>query len=281
MSEQIEDYRLFEEGPLKGTMIHFRNPTVADYRHFAAIESHLEESITTQYLNRMQIAELYDDGKIIDSATWTAEDRRTALWWIYMNTRENTVISQSYKCSHCDSTHIRQIDLADLVQYLIEPECSMVESITVDGIKPGYIQPLRGHAMDFLEGVRNERDQFDEDSPQWNELHVDLRLYETAWGLLFKDDDESLSLDEQAEARYQYLLTLNPDKQYKKLAAQVRTAYSSMRHGLMSEYVDGEIKLVTPPHECPVSVENLKEGDKPAETVLLLPFWYNHFLPNV
>ena len=281
MIEQIEDYKLFENGPLKGACIHFRSPTVADYRHFAGIESHLEESITTQYLNRMQIADMYENKQIIDSATWTAEDRRTALYWIYMNTRENTVITQEYKCKYCDSNHIRQIDLAVLIEYILDNENSMIEKINIDGIKDGYIQPLRGYAVEYLESLRNERDQFDEDSPQWMIAHTDLRLYETAWGLIFKDDDKALSLEEQAEARYEYLLTLSSEKQYKKLAAQVRVAFSNMRHGLMTEYLDGEHNLVTPPHECPIVNEDLKEGDKPAQTVLLLPFWYNHFLPTV
>lgn len=276
--EQIEDYKLFENGKTK---IHLRAPTVGDYRYFAGLDEHLEESITTQYLNRMQIAELYDDGKIRDSLQWTGEDRRTCLFWIYMNTRERTVLTQSYDCKHCSERHARQIDAVDLVQYLIDTDHSMTEKIQVAGVKKGYIQPLRGDAMEFIEALRNERDMFEEDTPEWCLAHTDLRLYETAWSIKFQDDDPSKTRDEQAKARFDYLLTLNPEKQYKPLAAQVRKSLSEMRHGLMSEYHEGEIRLVTPPHECPNANQNRKEGDELVETILLMPFHYNEFLPTV
>ncbi len=274
MIEAIETYELFED---RKTAIHFRAPTVADYREFVGLSVHLEEMITTRYLNQLQIPEKYKNGKINDSANWTAEDRRTALYWIYINTRDNTVIEQSYHCSFCDEEHARQIDITDLVELLVETKHTMTEKLDVKGVKPGHIQPLRGIAVEYIEQLRNNRDDFEEESTQWYEAHTDLRLYEIAWAIKFKDDDKSLSLEEQAEARYAYLLTLNADSQFKILAATVRTALSAMSHGLLSEYLDGELRLVTPPHLCP----NVQEGDEPVETVLLLPFRYHNFLPNL
>ncbi|QUM78799.1 hypothetical protein HWV00_21235 (plasmid) [Moritella sp. 24] len=250
---------------------------MADYRSFVGLSVYLEEMVATRYLNQLQVPESYPDGKINDSTNWTAEDRRTALYWIYINTRDNTVINQSYECSFCQKEHGRQMDLCDLIPLLVESEHSMTEKLDIPNIKPGYIQPLRGNAVEYLEQLRNTRDELEEDSPEWCVAHADLRIYECAWALKFKDDDKSLSAEDQAENRFEYLLTLDAEKAFKKVAATVRKALSAMRHGLMSEYLDGEYKLVTPPHQCP----NIEEGDEPVETVLLLPFRYNNFLPSL
>jgi len=271
--EAIQPYELFAD---KKVRVHFRAPTVADYRNFVGMSPHLEEAITTLYLNQMQIPENNKGGQVIDSINWTAEDRRTALYWIFINTRERTVIEQGYQCNHCGNEHGRQIDLVALGEYIIDSNHSMTEKLAVDGVKNGFIQPLRGEAMEYLEYLRNTRDEFEEDSAQWSVAHTDLRIYELAWSLIFKDDDKALTVTEQAEKRFEYLITLNAETHFKQLAAQVRNALSEMRHGLMSEYIDGEMRLVTPPHICP----NSEEGDE-LETILLLPFRYHEFLPSL
>lgn len=270
--ETIQTFELFSD---RKTKVYFRAPNVADYRAFVGMSEHLEEMVTTQYLNQLQIPEKYPDNKPLDSALWTAEDRRTALFWIFINTHSDTVITQEYECTHCGEIHGRHLDLLELGEYFIESTHSMIERLEVPGVKPGFIKPLRGTAMEHIEQLRNARDDHKESSPQWCVAHADLRLYETAWALSFKDDDKSLSAEEQAKKRYEYLLTLEAEKAFKTVAAQVRQALSDMRHGLMSEYHDGEIKLVTPAHACP----NKKEGDEKAETILLLPFLYHRFFP--
>ena len=273
---RIEDYQLFKDGKTK---VHLRSPDIAIYREFAGFDAHLEEKLTTQYLNIIQVPEAYPDGKVLDSANWSDSDRRTCLYWIFMNTRDNTVITQTYECSHCKQKHGRQLDLVDLAAFMLDSNHSMTDLIAVDGIKPCYIQPLNGHAMEYLESLRNHRNDFEEDSPEWCVAHVDLRLYEVAWAIKFKDDNPELDATDQAEARFEYLMTLEPERQFKKLAAQVRAAQSNMRHGLMTEYQDGEVLLVTPPHLCPIMNKDIQEGDDPVETVLLFPFRHNHFLP--
>jgi hypothetical protein len=274
--EAIQTFELFED---RKTKVYFRAPTVADYRAFVGMSSRLEEMVTTQYLNQIQIADRYPNKEVLDSALWSCEDRRTALYWIFMNTRDNTIIEQAYLCQHCKKQHARQLDLVDLGAYFIQTKHSMREKLVVANVKDGFIQPLRGNAMEHLEQLRNLRDDHKEDSPEWCLAHTDLRIYELSWALVFNDDDKTLSLDEQATARYNYLLTLEADSKFKQVAAQVRHALSAMRHGLMSEYLDGETRLVTPPHKCPNSEE--QEGSEIKETILLLPFLYHYFLPTL
>lgn len=279
MLETIDPYYLLEKGndDLSGKAIYFRSPTVDDYRKFAGMPSALEEEMTTQYLNLLQVADSYDDGQISDSALWTGQDRRTALYWIYINTRENTVITQKHSCQHCEQDHTRQFDLRELVEMMISSDEVMRRDIGIDGVKEGYIQPLRGAALTHIEEIKNERDMAEEDSPQWCLLHVDLRLYELAWSLVFKDDDLSLSLREQAQARFEYISTLNPETTYKRLAAKTRETLESFNHGLANEYHEGEFQLITPIFTCP----NFEEEEEPRKTVLLLPFWSNNFLPSI
>jgi hypothetical protein len=272
--EAIQPFELFSD---KKTKVFFRAPSVADYRNFVGLDESLEEMITTQYLNNLQIPDKYPDNKPLDSANWTAEDRRTALYWVYINTRSSTVITQEYHCQHCSKKHGRQIDLLELGEYFIDTKHSMVERLDVPNVKAGFIKPLRGYAMEHIEQLRNLRDELEEDTAKWCVAHADMRLYETAWAVSFKDDDKDLTNEEQATNRYEYLLTLDAEKAFKPLMAQVRQALGDMRHGLMSEYHDGVIKLVTPPHECP----NTQEGDEKKQTILLLPFLYNEFFPTL
>lgn len=276
MQENLQPFDLFEH---KGKVqAHFRSPTVSDYRALVGVSGDIEERMTTQFLNDLQIIEKNKNKALNDSSMWTAEDRRAALYWIYILTRDNTIITQSYACQHCSQKHSRQIDLIELGDLMTESTHSMTDRINVKGVKSGLIHPLRGYAVEHVELLRNERDEHDEHTKAWRVAHTDLVLMEIAYGITFDDDDKSLPLDEQAQARFDYLLTLNADKQYKKLMAQVRLAWSNMRHGLLTEYSDGDTRLVTPPHTCPNSTD---KGGNGKETILLLPFRNSDFLPDL
>ena len=175
--EALQPFELFSD---KRTKIYFRAPTVADYRQSVGLSEHLEEMVTTQYLNSLQIPEKYKSKEISDSATWTAEDRRTALFWIYINTHTDTMIPQKYPCPHCKEEHYREFDLLELGEYMIQPERPMIERIDIEGLRAGFISPLRGYAMEQIEQARNIRDDYSEDSAEWRVAHTDLRLHELA-----------------------------------------------------------------------------------------------------
>lgn len=274
----IQPYTLFED---KKTKIFFRSPDVEDYRYFAGAPDWLEELTTTEYLDRLQDKERYPDGKIRPSIRWTAEERRTALFYIFISTRTDTIIGQKYPCKHCGELHSRKLDLLDLGTSFFEAQRSMVEKVQINKageVIDAYIVPLRGYGMEHLEELRNARDDLDKGSREWSEHHVDLRLYEVAYGLKLKGEDSAMSERERADKRYQILLKLDPDKEFKKLYAKVKMTWAEMRHGLYSEYNDGEIKIVTPEHICPNN--NGQEGGDIKSTILLMPFHYKYFLPN-
>lgn len=87
--------------PLPSNMtktVNFRVPTVEDGMMFCELDESNEEASTTQFLNHLQDGA---KGDFSDSGAWTGEDRRTALWWIFMSTSELGTIPFSYDCSHC------------------------------------------------------------------------------------------------------------------------------------------------------------------------------------
>lgn len=274
----IQPFTLFEDGKTK---IYFRSPTVEDYRYFAGAAAWLEELTTTEFLDRLQDKERYRDGQIKPSIDWTGEDRRTALFYIFISTRTDTVIGQEYTCKHCGKPHRRKLDLLDLGVNFFDAQRSMIDKVQFnkgDEVIDGYIVPLRGHAVEHLEELRNARDDHEEDSREWNIAHVDLRLYEVAYGLKLKGEDKALTERERADSRFKMLLQIDPEKEFKKLRAKVQLTWAEMRHGLYSEYMEGEIKIRTTEHICPN--HNGQEGGDIKSTLLLMPFHYKYFLPD-
>jgi hypothetical protein len=288
----IPVYVLCEDGKTK---VPFRAPTVADYRAFCGLSMKMEEAVTTDWLDRLLI------DKEQSSANWTAQDRRTALWWIYIHTRQNTVITQSYKCSHCDQTHGRQFDIVELGAGLSSAGRSMMEPIDMPGVKSGAIVPLRGYAMQAIEMARNERDELDPDSAEYEQAHADMRIKEAAASLVFDDEPKGLEFDDLLSQRLEYLMTLDLERQFKPLLAKIALVLRDMHHGLATTYHEGDVSIITPDHTCPVkqseaksAVEKLmadgipesewpdsvKEGNT-AYTSLLLTFQCYQFFPDL
>lgn len=278
---------------------YFRAPTVADYRAFCGMSPDMEEHVATEYLNNQQDKENHPKD-YWDAALWTASDRRTALYWLYIHTRTDTVITQLYNCTHCKQQHGRQLDLADLIDGITTAGRELKQPIDLPNKGKGYIVPLRGVAMQHVELIRNNRDAIDDDQA-WSVANMDLRMYEIAHCIRFSIEDEEISEEDRAEARYNYLLTLDAEKEFKPLAAAVKLTLEQMHHGLASVYFEGAVNLITPIHLCPVkeeeasqrraelSSENVPVEEWPQEILegntafmrLLLPFRCHHFFPAI
>lgn len=288
----IPTYTLCEDGKTK---VSFRAPTVADYRTFCGLSMKMEEAVATDWLDRLLI------DKTQSSLNWTAQDRRTALWWIYIHTRQNTVMTQSYECSHCKQTHGRQFDVIELGDGLSTAGRSMMEPIDMPGVKKGYITPLRGEAMQTVELARNDRDELDPDSSEYELAHVDMRFKEAAASLVFFDEPKGADHDELMALRLEYLMTLDLERQFKPLLAKIALVLRDMHHGLATTYYEGNVSIITPDHVCPVKKEeakslraqlqadNIPESDWPvtakegntAITSLLLTFHNHQFFPDL
>lgn len=267
----LSKYVKFEDGKTK---IEFRNPTVRDCCKFDQKDVSIEQIALTEFLDHMQT----DGGKRYPSELWTEKDRITALWYIYIQSREDKTIVQEYTCSHCNKVHKRPLDLTLLADGLREAVRPMEESITVLG-EPAKIVPLRGYAMEHLEQVANYRDSLrvtdfeDEAAYEQEYLNADHEMYllRVAHQLELSGEDENLTHQERAEIRLDKLLGMTASD-FKVLASKVRLISSAMQHGLESEIQDGRTLLVTPEHECP-EVEG-------AKTRLMLPFHFNQFVPS-
>jgi hypothetical protein len=287
----VPEYVLCADGKTK---IEQRAPNVADYRAFCGMAPELEEYAATQWLNRLLLTE----GQ--DSAEWTAQDRRTALYWLFIHTRDNTIMTQEYQCAHCNQWHTRQIDLVDLSGGITSANRPLKEPLPPELIGEGFIVPLNGHAMMWLEEARNARDEQEPDSEAYEIAHADLRIKELAASMRLNEQPEDLEPVDAFEWNYQRLLTVELNT-FTRLAAFIQLTLQDMDHGLESVYVEGEIALVTPAHQCPVKKDEkaalvkqlqadqvpenewpvtAKEGNT-AETRLLLGFHCYNFFPSL
>lgn len=128
-------------------LIQFRQPNIADAMRFNSITPEEQEQQTTAYLKAL----LAEPAKH-DPLTWTAQDRITALWWIFTGSRETPVETFTYTCKHCGKEHYYDCDmnaLAEDIQVLeVEPFIDDIE-VPVEGVTalingaPGTLDTLK------------------------------------------------------------------------------------------------------------------------------------------
>lgn len=175
-------------------LIQFRQPNIADAMRFNSITPEEQEQQTTAYLKAL----LAEPAKH-DPLTWTAQDRITALWWIFTGSRETPVETFTYTCKHCGKEHYYDCDmnaLAEDIQVLeVEPFIDDIE-VSVEGVPYQWrIVPLDGWAMEMLEMRRAALPP--EDDAEFKEAIVDLRFWEFAYQCELYND---VSLDKKALA---------------------------------------------------------------------------------
>lgn len=257
----------------------FRGPTVADCLDFCDLRPELEELATTDYLNQLQ------EGVMDDSALWTAQDRRTALWWIFVSSSVDTTLPYSYECQHCGETHSVDIDLVDLddAVVMLDGPAYREGEIRVNGeYKPARFHPMDGRAMVHMEGLRQERD-YSEPAKQ-KRLSSEIKVAEVLHSFTLMEWAD-LPWEEALAKKRDLVTQMDRESEYKPLVAQCLLAASELRHGLAVEIRDGRVDLVSPPLPC----ENYTapEGDKEAAsgpapaTVLLMRFRPFQFISAV
>lgn len=249
------------------TEIKFRMPTVADSMRYSDSAPEQEEVTTTDYLNALQ------EGALNDSDLWTAQDRRTALWWIYINSRTDTVTTFSYECQHCGNTHFHDCDLRTLAQTaeLLTEEPYRLVTIPVKGEQKEWtLKPLDGRGMRMLEKMRYMLPE--PNDPEHKQAVRRMRLAEMALHTGLEDDPDNF--EEAANRRFDIIEQMSTDTEFVPLVANIQIMQRELRHGLEMNINRGAVSLVLPPHHCDA------EGKEDRATRLLVPFRPGSFIPD-
>jgi hypothetical protein len=242
---------------------------------FNKISPSEEEQQTTAYLRALLV---YPDKH--DVCKWTAQDRRTALWWIYTGSHDSPYETFTYNCKNCGKDHFYDCDMNELAGYIqvldVPPYIDDVE-INVEGVPHQWrIIPLDGWAMEMLELRRSALPP--EDSPDYADELIDLRLWEFVYQCELYHD-VSGTREEQADRRFDIIKSMAIDTEFMVLASQIRLAQQTLDHGLPCHIDKGEALLHLPPHTCP-NDEN-KEPTDGFTTRLWVRFRPVYFIPQV
>ncbi|EDX4491618.1 morphogenetic protein [Salmonella enterica subsp. salamae] len=256
-------------------VVQFRQPNIADAMRFNKISPSEEEQQTTAYLRALLV---YPDKH--DVCKWTAQDRRTALWWIYTGSHDSPYETFTYNCKNCGKDHFYDCDMNELagyIQVLDVPAYIDDVEINVEGVPHQWrIIPLDGWAMEMLELRRSALPP--EDSPDYADELIDLRLWEFVYQCELYHD-VSGTREEQADRRFDIIKSMAIDTEFMVLASQIRLAQQTLDHGLPCHIDKGEALLHLPPHTCP-NDEN-KEPTDGFTTRLWVRFRPVYFIPQV
>lgn len=259
-------------------VIHFRVPTVDDAMAFADLSEEQEEMHTTQYLNQLQDVSK-QGGTIYDSAEWTGEDRRCALWWIFISTREYPEITVSYDCEHCKETHYIDINAHSLAQTsnAVKKLPEYVFDAYVDGqlIKGIKVHPLNGRSCEELETLANNVKSHPEGSAQRKRADLTLRICEVAHHITLPEQPDD------AEKAFEYktglIRKMAVDTEFRSFFAHVEKGIRLQRHGLLTRYANGQYMLVAEHKNCSKAIKAGEDQNK----LLLVPFRANEFIATL
>lgn len=258
-----------------GTRITFRMPTVDDAIYFCKSTETTEERDTTEYLNMLQ-----EQSNLSDSRRWTASDRRTALWWIFVNSRADTVIDFGYTCQHCGEEHWYNCDVFQLTSDLTVLTTQPYKEVTipVDG-KPfeWSLTPLDGYAMERLEIMRATLPPTSK-TDEYKTALTQLRKWELVYQSKLVYDLEP-DFDKSAQTRFDLIGKMAVGTELLELVREVKIMQHELHHGLLVRFDKGESDLVLPAHECPS--EKYKESAERPTTRLLTRFRNSLFIPNL
>ncbi|WP_145957501.1 hypothetical protein [Xenorhabdus hominickii] len=245
-------------------------PTVSEAMAYSGADPEQEEALTTRYLNEIQYKENQHD-----AALWTAQDRRTALWWIFCNSRIDTTLTVSYECAHCKKEHYYDYDARalDITAGVLTIEPVETVAIPVSGQSHDWVlKPLDGRAMEHLETARNSLPAPTE--PAYNDELINLRIMElTHQAHLNAQPADFMAA---AQSRYELIKRMALDTEFSPLVASIELMNRRLAHGLAMKIEKGTAHLLLPKHRCP---DSGKEGAA-KYTQLYTPFRNHHFFPD-
>lgn len=250
-------------------VISFRVPTVRDCMMLADLNPEQDEAATTIFLNNQQDKDK-QNGVIHDSLEWTGEDRRTALWWIYIATHDDTKLS--YKFVIDDEDRYIDIDLKNLGDTATTLSIAPQVPITFKAGSEEHtavVKPLNGYALEQIEATVLQRDQFDVSSTQYRKLSNKIAMQEIIYSLSV--DSEPEDKEKSEEYRYQLVMNMPLEENFRSLVAEIVAAKRQLQHGLLTSYLDGAYMLVA----------NVDAGGESGEQPLMFPFQNHVFIPTL
>ncbi|QCR38733.1 morphogenetic protein [Nissabacter sp. SGAir0207] len=262
------------------TVVQFQAPNVEMATYFCKARPETEEADTTEYLNKLQLADSFSDSK-----TWTTQDRRTALWWIFINSRKDATISFNYDCAHCGEEHWHDCDMRELAEELEVLACPAempAATLNVQGEPHEFVaMPLNGHAVEQLERLRAclPPRGGDIDRARAYEREVkNLLVWELAYQLRLVGDTEQ-DPDKAAQIRYNLISKMDLGTELLALTNYVADMQATLRHGLNIAHEKGLSTILLPPHYC--RADKFKEEAVRPSTRLLVPFRNQQFIPDL
>ncbi|MET4696650.1 hypothetical protein [Endozoicomonas lisbonensis] len=241
--------------------IQLREMTAMEAMELSGVSPNHEEALTTSFLNATQSPDQYSN-----SAQWTGDDRRFALYWYALHTLNDRILSIPYDCPHCKQPHVHNFDLQLLAENYQEMKGRPYREL--DGWR---VVPLSGEALERLEELRMVLTDLKPDSNDYRRQAAVIR-FETLAEQLTKPNDLEKD-DEKRRANVREVLAGLPISRYEKLRDDVTALQKEMTHGLQSTVSNGRILLTTPPHQCP--------DNREVTTALQLPFRYQHYIPGL
>jgi hypothetical protein len=260
--------------PSSGMAITFREATVEDCLAYCDVNDALDELTTTTYLNSIQVGELKD------SALWTAEDRRTALWWIFVTTSKDTTIAYEYPCGHCGEAHTQLVDFVDLDDeaLTLKGKPYIKDSVAFNGIAHDILlHPYNGLAMMSMEQAANELEELEAGSMEHKKAAARLKVLEVAHAFDFVYGDRE-EFEEELEVKLAAIHSMSRINEFDELVTAVIAAKEKLKHGLNSAFVDGRVSLISPPLSCETKTDDKGEA---LQSRLLIPFLGAVFIPTI
>jgi hypothetical protein len=244
--------------------IRLREATAGDALDFSDIDAGHEEAATSLFLNTVQ-----DKSTFYDAKEWTGEDRRFALVWYFLHTEQDTSMTVTYDCDHCGEEHTFTFDLKELSDGYADISGKPEREFEFDEQRV-IVRPLTGTQLETLEMERlalvDAEARKGVSSGEYRKQKIRIKLRSLAFRCEFPGID-----NEEKETK---ILSFEI-KKIERFLEEVGSRLADMQHGLPSEYKDGKIFLVSPPHSCPQK----KEMD--ATTRIRVPFRTGDFIPEL
>lgn len=246
----------------------FKQPNVEEALSFLNLDPNFEEKIATDYLNTLVL----ESNAPKSADKWTTGDRRTALWWIFINIMPETELTFSYECEHCDSVHIEDINLVELDQEIttLKSLPKISKKLTLDGRSVEVLgKAVTGEGAAMLEEYRLDLlDALEADNEQQADtVRAQMKLLDVALSVQIDD----LTTEQQLK-----LINTLSIPEMMRLFTFAETVKQELHHGLHTQLTDGKCQVVSPPLLC--QSDDNKEG---VSSRLLINFRSIDFIPAI